>query len=66
MSELNVQLARDHVKQGEAFLIVADRSKSERDVMTATAIATAHFSAAMAITNILLTDPAEAPELDVR
>jgi hypothetical protein len=64
MSDLNVQVAREHVKTGERWLDQACAYSSvsvQRGAMEA-AIATAHFSAAMAITNILLADPAEAPE----
>jgi hypothetical protein len=56
--------ARDHERRGEAWL---DRAKNsagqslQRASYEAT-IAQAYFSAAMAITNILLTDPAEGPE----
>lgn len=63
MSDLNVQLAREHVIKGRWWLRTAELpgGSAEQDAMEAT-MAAAHFSAAMAITNILLTDPAEAPE----
>lgn len=61
---VNVQVAREYVEQGEAWLARASRSAGETLIRASyeAAIATAHFSAAMAITNILLTDPAEFPE----
>lgn len=59
-----IQNARGHVEQGERWLARATTSAGETLQRAAyeAAIATAHFSAAMAITNILLTDPAEYPE----
>jgi hypothetical protein len=63
MSESGIGLkqAREHVQRGE---------EPDDEIMDSTAlhvaalatVAAAHFAAAMAITNILLTDPAEAPD----
>jgi hypothetical protein len=64
--EMTIARAREHVQVGERYLTDAASSYSERDDPLANAqanLATAHFSAAMAITNVLLTDPAEAPDL---
>jgi hypothetical protein len=63
--QLNVQVARDHVGEGLIWLARAEAAYPQGyavDAAAPAAIAAAHFSAAMAITNILLTDPAEAPE----
>jgi hypothetical protein len=77
MSESGVSLkqAREHVQRGEVHLLAAGRLRPEEEpddaIMDSTAlhvaalatVAAAHFAAAMAITGILLTDPAEAPDL---
>lgn len=59
-----IDQARGHEQCGEVWLDRAKNSAGEslQRASYEAAIAAAHFSAAMAITNILLTDPAEAPE----
>lgn len=67
--DISMQVAREHVAKGEDLLAAAEGQYAGSLGMhgsAAAAMATAHFSAAMAITNILLTDPAEAPEPELR
>jgi len=56
--------ARHNVQLGHVWLDKAYESagQSLQQASYQAAIATAHFSAAMAITNLLLADPAEAPD----
>lgn len=66
MSEPNVQVARNHVTVGEYWLKEASALNGKVGAALTTAaasMATAHFTASMAITNLLLADPAEAPEV---
>lgn len=58
--EVSISQAREHVTEGAAWLARAKRGggSTAQDTCMAT-IATAHFTAAMAITNILLADSDE-------
>jgi hypothetical protein len=62
----NVQVARarEHIAEGEKLLRRASLpgGTDAEDARLAT-MATAHFTASMAITNLLLADPAEAPDV---
>jgi hypothetical protein len=58
---ISIQVAREHVQEGERYLGLAER-RADLTVHFSS-LATANFTAAMAITNILLADPAEAPDV---
>lgn len=69
MTDISIARAREHIAEGERYLAEArsiDTASTAFDAAqwcaARAAIATAHFGAAMAITNVLLTDPAEMPE----
>ena len=58
---ISIQRAREHVQLGEHNIDMAERHKDL--TVHFSSLASAHFTAAMAITNILLADPAEAPDV---
>lgn len=64
--EFTIERARAHVEAGERLLVSAADEYSDSshmgDGVPEAALASAHFAAASAITNILLTDPPEMPE----
>ena len=59
-----MQVARSHLERGEALLKAAESNINSQDLaVTQSAMACAHFAASMAVTNILLTDPPEGPDV---
>jgi len=59
-----MQVAREHLAEGERLLKRSARpgGSDAEDARLAT-MATAHFMASMAVTNILLADPPEGPDV---
>lgn len=60
--DIDIKTARQSVKDGDSYLWRAEREQSTAQATMFAAIAQAHFAASVAITNLLLTDPAEMPE----
>ena len=56
-SGVSIKRAREHVEAGQARLSEAEKADGWQRTESIAALATAHFTASMAITNILLTDP---------
>jgi hypothetical protein len=59
---MDIARARGHVADGEKYLTAAKGMEKGEAASVLLACAQAHFAASMAITNLLLTDPAEMPE----
>ena len=61
---ISIEAARGHIEAGQLWLKEAQlRGSVQQRSHFSAAMASAHFSASMAITNILLADPAEAPDV---